>query len=378
MKHTDEYIKEIFSNKLGEYESHVSPELWSNIASQLPQAAATTAASTTAVVAKTVTAKLIWTAAAVALTVASVVTYLTITKEENHKGVNEQSITNSNEVTENVTTNTESANDNSEEVQSQASIVESSNSNNVLPKENVESGRSNIDKEVIKPQEKSKAPIPHSIPARDIVSTPQAPIVSAPSQTDSQGTNKVDSSKGSHHDSANSPQTLTAQYTAAVVSKEGLRYFFMPQFTDGVNYSWDFGNGAQSTERSPMYSFEDEGIYQVRLTITDGQGQSKTIEQKITAYKPGKIEAPNIFTPNGDGQNDLFDVIEKSTNVTIDKIVVINNGGFRFESNGDVLWDGNNAQGSPMPAGEYQYFISGTDKEGNKVEKKGFVTLRRT
>jgi len=164
LKHTDEYIKEIFSNKLGEYESHVSPELWSNIpelwsniASQLPQAAATTAASTTAVVAKTVTAKLIWTAAAVALTVASVVTYLTITKEENHKGVNEQSITNSNEVTENVTTNTESANDNSEEVQSQASIVESSNSNNVLPKENVESGRSNIDKEVIKPQEKSKA-----------------------------------------------------------------------------------------------------------------------------------------------------------------------------------------------------------------------------
>ena len=45
MKGRDE-IKELFSEKLGNYEAKVNPELWTNIASQIGAATATTAAST--------------------------------------------------------------------------------------------------------------------------------------------------------------------------------------------------------------------------------------------------------------------------------------------------------------------------------------------
>lgn len=48
-----------------------------------------------------------------------------------------------------------------------------------------------------------------------------------------------------------------------------------------VSYFWDFDDGTNSTEQNPHHTYEKEGIYVVRLTITDGQYSDS---QKLTVY----------------------------------------------------------------------------------------------
>lgn len=367
MKHTDEYIKEIFSKKLGEYESHVSPELWSNIASQLPQAAATTASTTTAVVAKTISAKLIWTAAVVAVIIASVVTYAVVqnNKEENVVAVPS---------TTQIISPTQEATANEPAVEVTPSVKADDKKENATTPATKEKTATPTDKSNSTAR---KELTPHSIPMKiDAPSTPVAPV-SSNQQNSASSNNSGTTAAVQPQPKEEVKEALTAKFTTAPVNKEDLRYFFMPQFTNGASYLWDFGNGATSSEMSPMYAFEEEGSHQVTLTLEGKDGEKQVIAQTITVFKPGIIVAPNIFTPNGDGDNDFFDVIAKSVNVTIQKIVVMSPSGIVFESDGQQLWDGNNAQGIAMPAGEYQFFISGIDKEKNKLEKKGSVTLVR-
>jgi len=367
LKHTDEYIKEIFSKKLGEYESHVSPELWSNIASQLPQAAATTASTTTAVVAKTISAKLIWTAAIVAVTIASVVTYAVIQNNKEEKVLVEQ--TNSPTISQ-----TQETTDTTAPAEVTASVKADDKKENATTPATKEKTAAPTDKSN---STTSNELIPHSNPMRiDASSTPAEPV-SSNQQNSASSNNSGTTAAVQPQPKEEVKEALTAKFTTAPVNKEDLRYFFMPQFTDGASYLWDFGNGVTSTEMSPMYAFDEEGSHQVTLTLEGKDGEKQVIAQTITVYKPGNIVAPNIFTPNGDGDNDFFDVITKSVNVAIQKIVVMSPSGIVFESDGQQLWDGNNAQGIAMPAGEYQFFISGIDKEKNKLEKKGSVTLRR-
>lgn len=364
MKHTDEYIKEIFSKKLGEYESHVSPELWSNIASQLPQAAATTAA----VAAKTISAKLIWTAAVVAVTVASVVTYVVVQSNKEEKVVAVPS------TAQVIYPNQESDNVNEQAVET----APASSANDIKENRTTPLAKEQTTKPANKTNSAAgKDLVPHSIPVRiDTPTAPSSPVISKQQNTPAGNSNS--NTPAQPEKKVEEKEVLTAKFTTAPVNKEELRYFFMPQYTNGASYLWDFGNGATSTEMSPVYTFDDEGKHEVTLTLEGKDGEKKVIVQTISTYKPGKIVAPNVFTPNGDGQNDFFDVLAESVNVVIQQIVVFDSLGKQvFESNGEILWDGKNPQGVALPVGEYQYFISGTDKEGKRIEKKGSVSLKQ-
>lgn len=65
-------------------------------------------------------------------------------------------------------------------------------------------------------------------------------------------------------------------------------------------YSWDFGNGATSTDKNPSYTFDGEGTYTVTLTSTDGNGVTDTVTKQVVVVKP---EEPDAIVPtvnNGD------------------------------------------------------------------------------
>ncbi|WP_194977130.1 PKD domain-containing protein, partial [Aquiflexum lacus] len=53
-----------------------------------------------------------------------------------------------------------------------------------------------------------------------------------------------------------------------------------------VSYLWDFGNGETSNLISPVVVFEEIGIYDVTLTVTDEQGLSDVDELTITVVEP--------------------------------------------------------------------------------------------
>ncbi|OQD43094.1 hypothetical protein BUL40_08370 [Croceivirga radicis] len=55
---------------------------------------------------------------------------------------------------------------------------------------------------------------------------------------------------------------------------------------DIVTYHWDFGNGDISNEINPLYTYVDAGVFEVSLSVTDGDGYSNT-------------SAPQTVTVNG-------------------------------------------------------------------------------
>lgn len=65
----------------------------------------------------------------------------------------------------------------------------------------------------------------------------------------------------------------------------GLSVTFTNESTDVnndiVSYSWDFGDGASSTEESPSHTYAATGVYEVTLLVTDAEGQTDTITKDV-------------------------------------------------------------------------------------------------
>ena len=88
------------------------------------------------------------------------------------------------------------------------------------------------------------------------------------------------------------------------------------------------------------------------------------------------IIAPNVFTPNGDGINDVFEVSSKEGKVV--SLKIYNRAGvlvFSIEAK-RCRWDGNSLTGQPLATGVYFYCaeVKGSDP---KDSKSGFFHLYR-
>jgi gliding motility-associated-like protein len=88
------------------------------------------------------------------------------------------------------------------------------------------------------------------------------------------------------------------------------------------------------------------------------------------------IIAPNVFTPNDDGQNDVFEVKSKDGNSVSLKIFT-RAGVLVFEIEAKICeWDGRSLSGKRMANGVY-YYIAEVTGSSPKVSKIGFVHLFR-
>ena len=59
---------------------------------------------------------------------------------------------------------------------------------------------------------------------------------------------------------------------------------------DGVitGWSWDFGDGAGSSEQNPTHVFARDGFYRVSLTVTDDRGGTASITKKLRVKRRGR------------------------------------------------------------------------------------------
>ncbi|HVA97956.1 MAG TPA: gliding motility-associated C-terminal domain-containing protein, partial [Bacteroidia bacterium] len=86
---------------------------------------------------------------------------------------------------------------------------------------------------------------------------------------------------------------------------------------------------------------------------------------------------PNVFSPNGDGKNDVFKV--QSSGISTFDAQIFDRWGIKlYEWNNPLSgWDGKIKSGDDAPDGTYYYLINATGVDGKKYTEKGFLTLLR-
>ena len=153
---------------------------------------------------------------------------------------------------------------------------------------------------------------------------------------------------------------------------------FSDQSTNGaISWFWDFGDSSTdstSTLQNPTHIYGAGGFYNVCLIVTDINGCTDTIcRTEIISMPP---EVPSGFTPNGDGENDIFYVYGGPFK-KLDFRIYNNWGELIFESSEQAKgWDGkrNNID---QAIGVYVYTVIGTTEEDKEYKLSGDVTLLR-
>ena len=89
-----------------------------------------------------------------------------------------------------------------------------------------------------------------------------------------------------------------------------------------------------------------------------------------------ELNVPNVFTPNGDGTNDYFEVTTDGS--TVYEFAVYTRKGVRIyhSKSPRIFWDGNSLDGVELKDGIYYYVI---EEEGGTApfEAAGFMYLFR-
>ena len=92
---------------------------------------------------------------------------------------------------------------------------------------------------------------------------------------------------------------------------------------------------------------------------------------------------PNVFTPNGDGKNDVFQPFDCPSFVQAVQFKVFNRWGAKVFETKDVKinWNGKNNAGNDLSAGQYYYeavvTFESMQKNPKPVQLKGWVQLLR-
>jgi len=149
---------------------------------------------------------------------------------------------------------------------------------------------------------------------------------------------------------------------------------------DAVKYYWDFDNSITSQNMAPTdvtYNLEKE--YNIMLVATNSNGCSDTIIKQYY-YMPG-FWLPNAFTPNNDGNNDIFRPVTQRTTLSPYHFQVFNRWGQLIFNTTDPAegWDGTH-EGKPCESGLYSYVIQyreGKIESSENMTQKGFVSLIR-
>ena len=135
-----------------------------------------------------------------------------------------------------------------------------------------------------------------------------------------------------------------------------------------------------STEVSPAFTIEETGDYGIILTTTSAEGCTSTKDWKgFHVDAASSLDIPNVFTPNGDGVNDYFQV--KAVSMETFNGVILDRWGRKiFEwtncKEETAGWDGTNGSSKAAP-GVYFYIIKAVGKDEVTYDESGTLYLFR-
>jgi gliding motility-associated-like protein len=155
-----------------------------------------------------------------------------------------------------------------------------------------------------------------------------------------------------------------------------------------TNWRWEYGDSTKFSNINPVtHDYTKTGLFLIKLHYTDQNGCDTTIIDSIHV-KLVDLVIPNVFTPNGDGFNDTFEIKEKGgsgTNAgfnTIDLLEVYQSDVLVvFDRWGKKVYEKNNYRsgdwnGSNLSDGVYYYLFKGHGPYNDEIYK-GSVTILR-
>jgi len=146
--------------------------------------------------------------------------------------------------------------------------------------------------------------------------------------------------------------------------------------TFGVLYTWLPTTGLNNTFiNNPIARLSKEQQYTVAITAASGCETTDTLLVRIQNANTAFV--PNVFSPNGDGQNDRINLIPVGIK-ELRYFRIFNKWGKKvFETNNMNLgWDGK-VNGVLQPMDTYIWTIEAIDKNGVLISKTGALTLLR-
>ncbi|WP_295674162.1 gliding motility-associated C-terminal domain-containing protein [uncultured Mucilaginibacter sp.] len=163
--------------------------------------------------------------------------------------------------------------------------------------------------------------------------------------------------------SAGADQTIVQYDTATLSGTEGGTWVQAnnnPSATIIVN---------PSSASTAVTGFDNLGIY--HFILTNENACADTIA--VTVIAAG-ITIPNIFTPNGDGKNDVFKIAGLES-FPGSQLIIFNRWGNEVYRADNYL---NNWDGSGLADGTYYYLLNRRDRNGGLTAFKGWVFLKRS
>lgn len=146
--------------------------------------------------------------------------------------------------------------------------------------------------------------------------------------------------------------------------------------TNAVSYQWFIGTQSIGTNQNESYLATDTGEVCFTLVAFNDLGCSDTTENCGTVFPGFELFIPNAFSPNGDGNNDIFKIIGK--NIRLKSFMIYDRWGERVFESDDINfgWNGK-INGKDAELGVYFYYIEFENLKGESKVKKGDVTLMR-
>jgi gliding motility-associated-like protein len=177
----------------------------------------------------------------------------------------------------------------------------------------------------------------------------------------------------------NATGAVTASFTPSVIQGNApLAVTFTNTSVGATGYEWVFGNGITSTSTltTIQQTYTAAGTYIVVVVASNGTCNGVATQTIVVEGDPS-IVIPNIFTPNGDGINDLFFIA--TIGITDLHAEIYNRWGtLIYVLNGvSASWDGKNIKNDDLSDGTYYVILKAKDIDGKAYDKEGYVTLIR-
>lgn len=164
-----------------------------------------------------------------------------------------------------------------------------------------------------------------------------------------------------------------------------------PSNIDGYSalYEWRFYESSDTEtpflvryDEETEYTFNESGSFSVQLFVSFINGDDTIEFEQETPFtisiSTSKLEIPNAFSPNGDGQNDIFRVKEGYQSIVSFHGYIFNRWGKKVYDWTDIAggWDGT-ISGHKAKAGVYYVIIKARGADGRKYNLRRDVNLLR-